>query len=239
MNFEELLETRDIRKTTKLQLPYGIFYKRLIDGKYSNFVEFHDEVADHVAFSNCVRTEVAGMEKISNKHQLHFVPNEGDGGVYAIAVEVGNFVTFEQLINDNPAVLAREDFATEVLRDLVELTEVLNDKGICHVCFAPNNVLARKNDSSVRLLCHGSFYSKLDQDVLYDGVEDYVRLLLGVVPDKLGLVLRPDNNSHLVRPGGRDEVVQPLNKYSGQLIQQDATLSFSLVVDELEHPGSE
>ena len=174
MNFEELLETRDVRKTMKVRLPYGNFYKRLIDGKYSNFVEFHDEVADHVAFSNCVRTEAADMEKITNKHQLHFVPNEGDGGVYAIAVEVGNFVTFEQLINDNPAVVAREVFATEVLRDLAELTEILNDKGIYHVCFAPNNVLARKNDSSVRLLCHGSFYSKLDQETLYDGVEDYV-----------------------------------------------------------------
>ena len=174
MNFEELLETRDVRKTTKVRLPYGYFYKRLIEGKYSNFVEFHDEVADHVAFSNCVRTEAADMEKIGNKHQLHFVPNEGDGGVYAIAVEVGNFITFEQLLNENPAVIARESFAADTLRDLVEITELLNDKGIYHVCFAPCNVLARKNDSSVRLLCHGSFYAKLDQETLYDGLEDYV-----------------------------------------------------------------
>ena len=174
MNFEELLETRDVRKTTKVRLPYGYFYKRLIDGKYSNFVEFHDEVADHVAFSNCVRTEAADMEKIANKHQLHFVPNEGDGGVYAIAVEVGNFITFEQLLNENPAIIARESFDTETLHDLAEITELLNDKGIYHVCFAPCNVLARKNDSSVRLLCHGSFYAKLDQDVLYDGLEEYV-----------------------------------------------------------------
>ena len=174
MNFEELLETRDVRKTTKVRLPYGYFYKRLIDGKYSNFVEFHDEVADHVAFSNCVRTEAADMEKIGNKHQLHFVPNEGDGGVYAIAVEVGNFITFEQLLNENPAVIARESFAADTLRDLVEITELLNDKGIYHVCFAPCNVLARKNDSTVRLLCHGSFYAKLDQETLYDGLEDYV-----------------------------------------------------------------
>ena len=174
MNFEELLETRDVRKTTKVRLPYGYFYKRLIEGKYSNFVEFHDEVADHVAFSNCVRTEAADMEKIGNKHQLHFVPNEGGGGVYAIAVEVGNFITFEQLLNENPAVIARESFAADTLCDLVEITELLNDKGIYHVCFAPCNVLARKNDSTVRLLCHGSFYAKLDQETLYDGLEDYV-----------------------------------------------------------------
>ena len=174
MNFEELLETRDVRKTTKVRLPYGYFYKRLIDGKYSNFVEFHDEVADHVAFSNGVRTEAADMEKVANKHQLHFVPNEGDGGVYAIAVEVGNFITFEQLLNENPAIIARESFDIETIHDLVEITELLNDKGIYHVCFAPCNVLARKNDSSVRLLCHGSFYAKLDQETLYDGLEDYV-----------------------------------------------------------------
>ncbi|WP_028903565.1 MULTISPECIES: hypothetical protein [unclassified Prevotella] len=174
MNFEELLETRDFRKTTKVRLPYGYFYKRLIDGKYSNFVEFHDEVADHVAFSNCVRTEAAQMEKVHNKNQLHFVPNEGDDGVYAIAVEVGNFVTFEQLLNENPAVVAREDFALNTLHDLVELTELLNKREVYHVCFAPCNVLARKNDSTVRLLCHGSFYAQLDQEVLYDGLEEYV-----------------------------------------------------------------
>ena len=51
MNYEELLETRDVRKTTKVRLPYGYFYKRLIDGKYSNFVEFHDEIADDITFS--------------------------------------------------------------------------------------------------------------------------------------------------------------------------------------------
>jgi serine/threonine protein kinase len=57
---------------------------------------------------------------------------------------------------------------------LVEITQLLNDKGVYHVCFAPGNVLVRKNDDTVRLLCHGSFYAKLDQETLYDGLEDYV-----------------------------------------------------------------
>ncbi|MBQ1751663.1 MAG: hypothetical protein IIZ90_06545, partial [Bacteroidales bacterium] len=69
-----------------MRLPYGFFYKRLIDGKYANFVDFHDEMPDHVAFSNCVRTEAEQMAKISNKHQLKFTANEGEDGVYAIAV---------------------------------------------------------------------------------------------------------------------------------------------------------
>ena len=53
-------------------------------------------------------------------------------------------------------------------------TSSMNDQGIYLVCFAPSNILLRKNDQAVRLLCHGSFYNKVDQDVLYDGVEDYV-----------------------------------------------------------------
>ena len=152
MNFEELLETRDVRKTTKLRLPYGFFYKRLIDGRYSNFVEFHDEVADHVAFSHCVRSEAEAMSKFGNKHQLHFTPNEGEDGVYAIAVEVGNFVSFEQLLNENPSIVAQKDVLTHTVRDLCELTQQLNEQEVYHVCFAPSNVLVS--------LCYSGKYTK-------------------------------------------------------------------------------
>ncbi len=174
MNFEELLETRDIRKTARIRLPYGIFCKRLIDGKYTNFVEFHDEVADHVAFSHALKTEVETMAKFSNKHQLHFAPNEGDDDVYAVAVEVGNFITIGQLLNENPSIVAKKDFIRQTVSELVDITSQLNDQGVYHLCFAPSNVFVRKNDGSVRLLFHGSFYRNLDQDVLYEGVEDFV-----------------------------------------------------------------
>lgn len=174
MNFEELLETRDKRQTTKMRMPYGFFYKRLIDGKYSNFVEFHDEVADHISFGKFVRSEAEAMENIRDRHQLHFKPNEGDDGVYAIAVEVGHFISFAQLINENPAVVAKKNFIDDTIRDLCTLTEELNSHDIFHVCFAPDNVLARKVDNTVRLLCHGSYYQKLEQDVLWEGDEKFV-----------------------------------------------------------------
>ena len=174
MNFEELLETRDVRKTTKVRMPYGYFYKRLIEGKYSNFVEFHDEVADYVTFGNSVRSEAVDMESVTDRHQLHFKPNEGEDGVYAIAVEVGNFMTFGQLLNENPAIVAKKDFLYNTLRDLMEFTQLLNERDVFHVCFSPDNILVRKSDNTIRLLLHGSYYSKLDQSVLYDGDEDFV-----------------------------------------------------------------
>ena len=174
MNFEEMIETREARKTTKVRLPYGYFYKRQIEGKFSNFVEFHDELADNILFSQCVKSEYEALGKIDQRAQLHFAPNEGDDGIYAIAVEVGNYITVEQLLNDDPSIVARGEFIKQTLRELMEFTSYLNDQGIYHVCFAPSNILLRKNDQAVRLLNHGSFYKNVDQDVLYEGVEEYV-----------------------------------------------------------------
>lgn len=174
MNYEELLDTRDARKTTKVKMPYGYFYRRLIDGRYSNFVEFRDELTEDAFFDSCIRSECADVANSKNHHQLHFTANEGDDGVYALAVEVGNFITIGQLINDSPAIVAQKDFMQNTIGDLVELVVELNEKGVRHVCFSPNNVFIRRNDSSVRLLCHGSYYAKLDQELLYEGIEEYV-----------------------------------------------------------------
>ena len=174
MNYEELLETRDVRKTTKVRLPYGYFYKRLIDGKYSNFVEFHDELADAISFSSSVKAEHEALAEIHQKQQLHYTPNEGDDGIYAIAVEVGNYVTIGQMLNENPSMVAQNNYVTTVLRDLFDVTAELHAHDIFHVCYAPSNILVRKNDGSVRLLCHGSFYSRLDPDTLYEGMESFV-----------------------------------------------------------------
>jgi len=175
MNYEELIETRDVRKTNKLRLPYGYFYKRLIDGKYSNFVEFHDELADNISFNSCITKQCEALAQIKNKHQLRFTPNEGDDGVYAVAVELGNYITIEQLLNDSPSVVAKRDFMDSTISDLVAVTAELHQQGIQYLCFAPSNVLVRKNDNSVRLLLHGSFFLPLkSQEEIFDGVEDYV-----------------------------------------------------------------
>ena len=173
MNFEEMLEQRDIKKTSKIRMPYGYFYKRLIAGKYSNFVEFLDELTEDIFFGHCVKKECEVIGSINHKNQLHFSTNDDDG-VFAIAVEVGNYQTLEQLLNENPAIVARDEFLSSTLKSLFDITSTLNSKDIYHVCFAPSNILMRKNDNSVRLLCHGSFYKKVDADLLYEGVEDYV-----------------------------------------------------------------
>jgi len=174
MNFEEMLEQREVKKTSKIRMPYGYFYKRLIDGKYSNFVQFHDELTEDLFFGHCVKAESDAVASIDHKTQLHFSTNGEDDGVFAIAVEVGNYQTLEQLLNDNPSIVARNEFMSATLKNLFDFTSLLNSRGIYHVCYAPSNILMRKNDNAVRLLCHGSFYKKVDVDLLYEGLEDYI-----------------------------------------------------------------
>lgn len=174
MNFEEMLEQREVKKTSKIRMPYGYFYKRLIDGKYSNFVQFHDELTEDLFFGHCVKAESDAVASIDHKTQLHFSTNGEDDGVFAIAVEVGNYQTLEQLLNDNPSIVARNEFMSATLKNLFDFTSLLNSRGIYHVCYAPSNILMRKTDNAVRLLCHGSFYKKVDVDLLYEGVEDYI-----------------------------------------------------------------
>ena len=174
MNFEEMLEQREVKKTSKIRMPYGYFYKRLIGGKYSNFVQFHDELTEDIFFGHCVKAESDAVASIDHKTQLHFSTNGEDDGVFAIAVEVGNYQTLEQLLNDNPSIVARNEFMSATLKTLFDFTSDLNAQGIYHVCFAPSNILMRKTDNTVRLLCHGSFYKKVDVDLLYEGVEDYI-----------------------------------------------------------------
>ena len=164
MNFEEMIEARNAQKTTKVRMPYGFFYKRQIEGKYSNFVEFHDELVDNIFFTNSVKHECEFLAGFKHKAQLHFTPNEGDDGIYAIAIEVGNYLTLGQLLNDDPSVVARNDFLKKLLKEILDITVSLNDENVYHVCFAPSNILVRKTDNAVRLLCHGSFYSKVDID---------------------------------------------------------------------------
>ena len=187
MNFEELVETRDVRKSNKVKMPYGYFHKRQIDGKYSNFVEFVDELSDNILFAECLKKDCEVAAQVGDKHQLRFTPNaeESSNDIYAIAVEPGNYLTMEQLLNETPSVVAKKDFLENTIKDLLHLTIALNEKGVQQVCFAPSNVFVRRNDNSVRLLLHGSSFQRLGvYDTLFEGIEEYIapEVLRGETP---------------------------------------------------------
>lgn len=175
MNYEEMLNTREGVATHKTELPLGMFYKKLIEKKYRNIIELKQDLTDNIVFCERLKQDCELSNRLNSNYQLRYVTKEDSGGIYAIEIESGNYQTFSQLMEQNPAVVAGKDFVEETMRKLVDVTKRLNEEGVYQICYAPQVVFARKNDNTPLLLTHGSFYQNVsDMDGFYEGLEDFI-----------------------------------------------------------------
>ena len=162
MNYEELIAARNEGKKNPIRQPIGGFYREQVDGKWRGMVDIDARLNENIVFAKALQAECEKNPTLASNHQIHFTPNvDAEGNVEQLELELGNFQTFEQLLKDNPAVVAEKNFIDNTLAGLVELTEYLHQQGIRHVCYSPKTVFARKGGNSVMLLSHGSFYDGL------------------------------------------------------------------------------
>ena len=176
MNFEEMLNAQEGMAPRREKLPFGDFYRKQIDGKYRFVVELKSSLTDSIVFCEALKKEEQWSLKHRAKQQLHFELHEDSSGViYEMGLEPGNYQTLSQLFFDNPAVVAQKGFVDQIVESLAEYASKLHSEGVYHLCFAPQNIFLRKGDLMPLLLCHGSFYSGLnDLDALYKDVEGFV-----------------------------------------------------------------
>ncbi len=175
MNYEELVFTGENAPMRLVKLPIGVFRRVSEDHKYVNRVDLREVLADNPVFCESLRNECGKNAGISDSHQMRFSPVVENGEVKALEVEHGHFVSFGQLMVENPAVVARPDFMRSVMDGLFEITSCLHSQGIFHLCYSPSNVFVRKGTDKVMLLSHGSFYTKMCRpEVLYEDCLDYV-----------------------------------------------------------------
>jgi hypothetical protein len=175
MNFEEMLNAQEGLAPKREKLPFGDFYRKQIDGKYRFVVELKSGLTDSIVFCEALKKEHQWSLKQRSKQQLHYELHEDSGGLYELGLETGNYQTLSQLVFDNPAVVAQKGFVDQMVNSLIDYTSKLHSEGIYHICFAPQNVFLRKGDQMPMLLCHGSFYTSLnDLDALYKDVEGFV-----------------------------------------------------------------
>ncbi len=162
MNYEDLLESRNGAALAKETMPFGQFYKKMTDNKYGNVVDLRKELLESLVFTGALASECEVNKRLDHKNQLHFAVATDSDGVCGVKVDQGTFHTYERLLEDSPAVVASKSFVFNAIGDLLDLTAYLHDQGICHVCYAPNNVLARKGDNHPMLLFHGSAYKAMN-----------------------------------------------------------------------------
>lgn len=175
MNYEELLAARNEGKKHQTQQPIGGYYREQVDGKWRGVVDIKPELLSNIAFTKALEEECERNKTLANNHQIHFTPVSANGDITQLELELGTFQSFEQLLLDNPAVVAGKDFIDTVTTSLVEVTEYLHQQGIYHVCYSPRTVFVRKGDQAALLLSHGSFYQQLsDQRAFYGDDAEFV-----------------------------------------------------------------
>jgi len=168
MNYEELLAARNKGKLNLSQLPIGEYYRTQIDGKYHGVVDIRKELHQNIVFTKGLQEACEDNKSLANNHILHFDTVTDNSEISQLILENGNFMSFEQLLNESPAVVAERGFIDNTLKDLVEITNFLHEKGIRQMCFSPRTVMARKGDNAVMLLFHGSYYQGIkDQQSFY------------------------------------------------------------------------
>mgnify|MGYP003403113243 FL=1 len=176
MNYEEMLSSGNAQLTKGALMPIGFLHKKLREGKFDNVLDLRRHLSDGVLFAKNVRHECEENAKLNSPHQLHFVIGETkDGEPKTLEVEKGRFTTFARLLFESPSLVGRKDFLDEVIQQLFDVAEYINKKGVLHLCYAPDNVLARVGDNKLLLLSHGSFYINMsDQNAIYRDTADYV-----------------------------------------------------------------
>lgn len=176
MNFEELLNVQEGQKPHRESTPLGSYYRRQVDGKYRYVIDLRPELTDSIVFSEALKQEQQWAVRQRGKNQLHYNLHQDSGGLlYEVELEQGHFLTLRSLLEQNPAAVAGKDFVDNIVMPLIEYGSTLNEAGVLHLCFAPNNVFVRKSDNHPFLLTHGSFYKAMsDQRELFAGAEDYV-----------------------------------------------------------------
>ena len=170
MNYEEMLAAKNDGRLNRTLLPIGEYYRTQVDGKYRAIVKVRPELNNSIVFSGALKKECECNRTLVNRHQLHFTPVvDQNGEIQQLELEPGTFISMEQLLNDNPAAIAENNFIDNTLEALVDLTTYLHGQGIRHICYSPKTVLVRKGDNAVMLLSHGSFYMGLENLQLFYG----------------------------------------------------------------------
>lgn len=175
MNFEEMLNAQEGVNNHQEKMPLGTFFRKQIDRKYRYVVSLKPELTDSIVFCEALKKEQQWSLTRREKPQLHYELHEDSNSLYELELEAGNYQTLAQLLDANPAIVADTNFVRQTVNELMDYTAKLNHDGVQHLCFAPKNVLVRKGDNMPMLLCHGSFYTGLnDVSTLYEGFEDFV-----------------------------------------------------------------
>ena len=174
MNYEEIVDANETVNARQGRMPFGTLRKKLVGNKYHYVLVIKSDLIGQMGFFNALKDGLAECDGIKAKQQMHCRLLDAEGGL-ELELETGNYMTMEQMMDANLAIVAKDKFVDNFVEGLMDIMEEMHGKNIFHGSFAPNNVLIRKGDELPMLLLHASSFDRTLQlnRLLSDG-EDFV-----------------------------------------------------------------
>ncbi|MBQ8159017.1 MAG: hypothetical protein IJ081_08400 [Prevotella sp.] len=175
MNFEEIVNAQE-GSVHHDQTSFGTLQREQIDKKYCQVLAVRKSLADRRDFQAALENAQRQTIGLRLKQQLHFQQGQDEKGGLRLELEPGSYQTFAQLLNLNPAVVAKSGFVDNVVEQLCVLLSQLHEQGIYAACLSPQNVLIRKGDEMPMMMLYGSQFATLRdwQDAIYGAQKDYL-----------------------------------------------------------------
>lgn len=171
MTYEEMLNA----KTQNDTMPFGVISKKQVEGKYRDVVTIDDRLLGEMGFRESLQNDCRLNQHSRIKQQLHYELNELEDGKLELELESGSYQTFAQLLNVNPAIVAKSGFVDNVVSQLFDGLVQMHEQAVFHLSFAPNNLLIRKGDEMPMMLLHASSFGRREllQTIYADG-KDFI-----------------------------------------------------------------
>lgn len=171
MNYEEMLNAREKAGGKGVDVLIGVMRQTQVEQKYRYVVALKPLLADSSAFRDALQRDHSWSMKHAGKHQVQYDIEDDN----TLLLETGSFLTLDQLLQSNPAIVATQGFVDQLMAQLMDYAAKLHADGVYQLCFAPQNIFMRKGSTTPMVLTHGSFYTDMkDRKGLFDGCEQYV-----------------------------------------------------------------
>ncbi len=175
MNFEEMLHAREGNSTRQENLPFGVLYKKQVDHKYVLVLSVKPQLLDSLGIRKALQDDYSKNQHIRIKEQLHYELHEMEDGQVELELEGGSYQSFAQLLEVNPAVVAKSGFVDDVISRLFDGLDQLHAESLFYLCLAPQNLLIRKGDEMPMMLLHASsFPLKPILEIAFESCKDYI-----------------------------------------------------------------
>lgn len=174
MTYDEMLQAQNQTGKRGERMPYGTLYKKQTEGKYHFVLALRTDLTDDKRFLSGLNDDQQQQGKLHMKQLLRYEVKKTERGETELTLEAGSYQTLAQLLDNDPAIVAKAGFTDHLAEELLEMVGKMHQQQVYYGCFAPQNILIRKGDEAPMLLLCGSSFPAIGAERLFAEERDFL-----------------------------------------------------------------